>query len=72
MEEENLSFAHYTPSIVKRFWIIVLFTLVAGLTSAYISYFVINPVYQAEVNLLVTIVANEKKTPHSLLILTTL
>ncbi len=56
MEEENLSFAHYTRSIVKRFWIIVLFTLVAAsLTSAYISYFVINPVYQAEVNLLVRI-----------------
>lgn len=55
MAEENLSFTQFFQQIIKRSWIIILFTLVAALTSAYISYYVIAPVYQAKVNLLVSI-----------------
>lgn len=62
MEQEHFSLTNFTHIIFKRLWIIILFTLVACLTSAYISYYVINPVYQAEVNLLVRI-EQTKDTP---------
>lgn len=55
MTEENLSFTTFFQEIFKRSWLIILITFVAGITSAYISYFVIEPVYQAKVNLLVSI-----------------
>lgn len=55
MTEENLNFTNFFQQIFKRSWLIILFTFVAGITSTYISYFVIEPVYQAKVNLLVSI-----------------
>lgn len=55
MAEEKLSFVHFFQVVMKRFWLIVVFTLVSGLTSAYISYFVVEPVYQAKVGMLISV-----------------
>lgn len=66
MTEENLNFTNFFQQIFKRSWLIILFTFVAGITSTYISYFVIEPVYQAKVNLLVSIKeTKDNKAVHS-------
>ena len=61
MTEENLSFTNFFRIIFKRLWIVVLFTLVAGLSSAYVSYYVLDPIYEAKVNLLVSFQEDEDK-----------
>lgn len=77
MTEENLSFTNFFQIILKRLWIIILFTLVAGATSAYISYYVVTPIYQAKVHLLVSIPETEdnpaltSKTDESLKLVAT-
>lgn len=55
MKEEQLDFAHFFQVIFKRIWLIILFTLVAVLASAYISYYVLTPVYQAKVDVLISV-----------------
>lgn len=77
MTEENLSFTNFFQIILKRLWMIILFTLVAGATSAYISYFVVTPIYQAKVQLLVSFPETEanpaltSKTDESLKLVAT-
>jgi capsular polysaccharide biosynthesis protein len=55
MKEEQLDFAHFFQIIFRRMWLIILFTLAAVLASAYISYYVLTPVYQAEVDILINV-----------------
>lgn len=54
MKEETLDFGSFFQIIWKRFWIIILITSIAVLTSAYVSFNLIKPVYQAKVNFLIS------------------
>lgn len=62
MAEEHLDFPQFFRIVLKRFWIILLITVAAVLTSAFISYYVLTPVYQAKVNMLVSIQPDAKQT----------
>lgn len=53
MEEENLNFSSFFRIIFKRLWIIILITSIAVSTSAYVSFYVLTPIYQSKVNLLI-------------------
>jgi len=53
MNEEKLSFARFFSIVLKRLWVVIIFTVIAVVTSAYVSYQVIEPVYESKVNLLV-------------------
>ncbi|MGG4488681.1 YveK family protein [Metabacillus idriensis] len=54
MKEETLDFGSFFQIIWKRFWIIILITSMAVLTSAYVSFHLLQPVYQAKVNFLIS------------------
>lgn len=54
MEEmEIIDLREYIEVIRKRFWIIVMITVIAVATSGIISYFVLEPVYEASTTLMV-------------------
>lgn len=53
MNEENLNFSGFFYIIFKRLWIIILITLIAVSTSAYVSFYMLTPIYQAKVNMLI-------------------
>lgn len=54
MKEDTLDFASFFEIIWKRFWIIILITSFAVLTSAFVSFQILTPIYQAKVNFLVS------------------
>jgi|tagenome__1003787_1003787.scaffolds.fasta_scaffold20943290_2 capsular polysaccharide biosynthesis protein len=54
MSEENLDFTSFFSIVFKRLWITILITLIAVSTSAYVSFYVLTPIYQAKVQLLVS------------------
>ncbi|MBP0724477.1 hypothetical protein J5Y03_04650 [Bacillus sp. RG28] len=54
MSEEILNISSFFQIIFKRFWMVLVITVVAVLTSAGITYFMITPIYQAKVNLLIS------------------
>lgn len=51
--EETIDLREYFGIIKKRFWIIALLAIVSALVSAVISFFMLNPVYQAKSTLIV-------------------
>jgi len=51
--EETIDLREYFGIIKKRFWIIALITIIAVAVSAGISFFVLQPVYQANSTLIV-------------------
>jgi capsular polysaccharide biosynthesis protein len=53
MNEENLDFTSFFSIVFKRLWITILITLISVSTSAYVSFYVLTPIYQAKVQLLV-------------------
>jgi capsular polysaccharide biosynthesis protein len=53
MEEQSIELREYFQILRKRFWIIVLITAIATITSGIISYFVITPIYESSTQLLV-------------------
>lgn len=53
MEAEEIDLRHYFEILWKWKWVIVFLTLIAVATSAIFSYFVISPVYETRVTLLV-------------------
>jgi capsular polysaccharide biosynthesis protein len=61
MAEEHLDFPQFFRILLKRFWVILLITVTAVLTSAFISYYVLAPVYQAKVNMLVSVQPDPKQ-----------
>src|SRR3954451_3565760 len=54
MNEENLDFTSFFGIVFKRIWITILITLIAVSTSAYVSFYMLTPIYQAKVQLLVS------------------
>lgn len=54
MSEEILTFSSFFRIIFKRFWMVIVITVVAVLASAGITYFMVTPIYQAKVNLLIS------------------
>jgi len=54
LEEETIDLREYLRVLKKWRWVIVLITFLAMLTSAFFSYFVLPPVYEAKTVLLVT------------------
>jgi capsular polysaccharide biosynthesis protein len=54
MKEDTLDFGSFFTIIWKRFWIIILITSLAVLTSAYVSFHLLTPIYQAKVNFLIS------------------
>lgn len=54
LEEETIDLREYLRVLKKWRWVIVLITFLAMLTSAFFSYFVLPPVYEAKTILLVT------------------
>jgi capsular polysaccharide biosynthesis protein len=54
MSEEILNFRNFFQIIFKRFWMVLVITVVAVLASAGITYFMVTPIYQAKVNLLIS------------------
>jgi capsular polysaccharide biosynthesis protein len=54
MAEEHLDFPQFFRAMSKYFWLILLITAAAVLTSAFLSYYVLTPVYQAKVNMIVS------------------
>jgi len=53
MNEEKLSFARFFSIVLKRLWVVIIFTVVAVATSGYVSYQVIEPEYESKANVLV-------------------
>ena len=51
--EETIDLREYFGIIKKRFWIIALLAIVSSLVSGIISFFMLNPVYQAKSTLIV-------------------
>lgn len=51
--EETIDLMEYFGIIKKRFWIIALITVIAVIVSGAISFFVLNPVYEAKSTLIV-------------------
>jgi len=58
--EETIDLREYFGIIKKRFWIIALITIVAASVSAGISFFVLQPVYQANSTIIVNTDNNEQ------------
>ncbi len=52
--EETIDLREYFAIIKKRAWIIVLITLVAMISSAVVSFFVLDPVYQTNTTMMVS------------------
>lgn len=48
----------YFDIILKRLWIIIVFTVIVGIVAAYLNFFVFVPVYQADTTLLITGLSN--------------
>lgn len=59
--EEVISIKNILKTLQKRWILILALTLIAGLTSATVSYYVLKPVYQASTQILV----NQKKSDNS-------
>ena len=51
--EETIDLREYFGIIKKRFWIIALLAIVSAVVSGIISFFMLNPVYQAKSTLIV-------------------
>jgi capsular polysaccharide biosynthesis protein len=62
MNEEILNFSSFFQAVFKRLWMVLVITGLAVLTSASISYFMITPIYQAKVNLLISSPQQTKDT----------
>ena len=58
--EETIDLREYLGIIKKRFWIIALITTIAIVLSGAISFFVLNPVYEAKSTLIVNTEKNEE------------
>ena len=58
--EETIDLREYFAIIKKRFWIITLLTIIAGVISGVISFFVLQPVYETKTTLIVDTKANEE------------
>lgn len=56
--EETIDLREYVDIIKKRFWIIALITVIASLVSGIVSFYVLEPVYEAGTTLMV----NKSKT----------
>ena len=57
--EETIDLREYFAIIKKRFWIILLITVIAAVISGLISFFVLKPVYEANSTLIVNTEKNE-------------
>ncbi|KIL43747.1 YveK family protein [Jeotgalibacillus campisalis] len=53
MNDKKLSFSGFFSIVLKRLWIVIIFTAVAVAASGYISYEVIEPTYESKVNIVV-------------------
>ena len=58
--EETVDLREYFGIIKKRFWIIALITIIAVVVSGVISFFMLNPVYEAKSTLIVNTEKNEE------------
>lgn len=59
--EETLTFKGLVKTIKKRLWLIMLITLIFGLLSAVVSYFILTPTYQLKTQLLVNQTSSEQQ-----------
>ncbi|MCK4241725.1 MAG: hypothetical protein KAX30_08895, partial [Candidatus Atribacteria bacterium] len=64
MEEEEIDLREYINVLLKRKGIIILIFLIAVITAAMVSYFVLKPVYEANV----VIAVSEPKIKNSLVV----
>ncbi|MDG5471707.1 Wzz/FepE/Etk N-terminal domain-containing protein [Jeotgalibacillus sp. ET6] len=53
MNEQKLSFSSFFSIVLKRLWIVIIFTIGAVAASGYISYQVIEPTYESKVDIVV-------------------
>ena len=51
--EETVDLREYFGIVKKRFWIVALITIIAVVVSGVISFFMLNPVYEAKSTLIV-------------------
>lgn len=58
--EETVDLREYFGIVKKRFWIVALITIIAVVVSGVISFFMLNPVYEAKSTLIVNTEKNEK------------
>ena len=58
--EETIDLREYFAIIKKRFWIIALLAIISALISGVISFFMLNPVYEAKSTLIVNTEKNEE------------
>ena len=58
--EETVDFREYFGIVKKRFWIVALITIIAVVVSGVISFFMLNPVYEAKSTLIVNTEKNEE------------
>ncbi|MCL5038361.1 MAG: Wzz/FepE/Etk N-terminal domain-containing protein [Firmicutes bacterium] len=62
LQEETIDLKEYLRVLKKWRWVIILITFLAMLTSAFFSYFVLPPVYEARTVLMVTQAASQQQT----------
>ena len=58
--EETVDLREYFGIVKKRFWIVALITIIAVVVSGVISFFMLNPVYEAKSTLIVNTDKNEE------------
>ena len=58
--EETVDLREYFGILKKRFWIVALITIIAVVVSGVISFFMLNPVYEAKSTLIVNTEKNEE------------
>lgn len=58
--EETIDLREYFDIIRKRIWIVILITVISVLTSAVLSYFILNPLYETSTTLMVNKAKNEQ------------
>ena len=58
--EETVDLREYFGIVKKRFWIVALITIIAVVVSGVISFFMLNPVYEAKLTLIVNTEKNEE------------
>ena len=58
--EETVDLREYFGIVKKRFWIVALITIIAVVVSGVISFFMLNPVYEAKSTLIVNTEKNEE------------
>ena len=58
--EETVDLRVYFGIVKKRFWIVALITIIAVVVSGVISFFMLNPVYEAKSTLIVNTEKNEE------------